>query len=411
MGPTLTRTTPTRTPTARTLRALARAVEPVEPDRFLEDYWERRPLLVPRSEDGRFDDLLSQGEAERLVSSTGLRYPAVRVVKEGEKIPVSSYTETVSWRPTGFTATANVERIAAEFERGATVVIQALHLYHLPVAEFCRALEADLAATVQANAYYTPRSAQGLPVHHDTHDVFCLQIAGEKRWLVYEPRLELPLPDQRYSEELGEPGEPVLDVTLTPGDTLYLPRGWLHEALTSDADSLHITVGIKVYTGSTRCAQRSRRRRERRTATGGALPTAKSCRSSCWGCCGSGLAARQSHAGAARSSCPRAGRSAQTASINCAGCASSTPRRRSNDVTASCSTSRPAIRKSHSRSKGGESRFPRTHARSSRRLRARRSQFRPPTAWEARRGRPARARSAARPRRFSARQPRRVVAT
>ena len=40
----------------------------------------------------------------------------------------------------------------------------------------------------------------------------------------------------------------MLDVTLTPGDTLYLPRGWLHEALTSDADSLHITVGVKVYT-------------------------------------------------------------------------------------------------------------------------------------------------------------------
>jgi hypothetical protein len=248
MGPTLTRTTPTRTPTARTHRALARCVEPVEPGRFLEDYWERRPLLVPRSEEGRFDDLLSQAEAERLVSSTGLRYPAVRLVKEGEKIPVSSYTETLSWRPTGFTATANVERIAAEFERGATVVIQALHLHHLPVAEFCRALEADLGHPVQTNAYYTPRSAQGLPVHHDTHDVFCLQVAGEKRWLVYEPALELPLKDQRYSEELREPGEPVLDVTLTPGDTLYLPRGWLHEALTSDSDSLHLTVGVNVYT-------------------------------------------------------------------------------------------------------------------------------------------------------------------
>jgi hypothetical protein len=85
-------------------------------------------------------------------------------------------------------------------------------------------------------------------VHHDTHDVICLQISGEKRWLVYEPALELPLKDQRYSKELGGPGDAVEDVTLTPGDTLYLPRGWLHEALTSDSDSLHVTIGVNLYT-------------------------------------------------------------------------------------------------------------------------------------------------------------------
>jgi hypothetical protein len=85
-------------------------------------------------------------------------------------------------------------------------------------------------------------------VHHDTHDVFCLQVAGEKRWLVYPPALELPLKDQRYDSSLGGPGEPVLDVTLRAGDALYLPRGWLHEAVTSDRDSLHLTVGVNVYT-------------------------------------------------------------------------------------------------------------------------------------------------------------------
>ena len=47
---------------------------------------------------------------------------------------------------------------------------------------------------------------------------------------------------------MGEPGEPVLDVTLRAGDTLYLPRGWLHEAMTSQTDSLHLTVGVNVYT-------------------------------------------------------------------------------------------------------------------------------------------------------------------
>ena len=223
-------------------------MEPVDADRFLEEYWERRPLLVPRDEEGRFDDLLSRAEAERLVSATGLRSPAVRVVKEGEKIPVTAYTETLPWRPTGLTGTVNVERVAEQFDRGATLVLQALHLQHLPLAEFCRDLEGALGHPVQTNAYYTPRSAQGLPVHHDTHDVFCLQISGEKRWVVYAPALELPLKDQRYNEDLGDPGEPLLDVTLQPGDTLYLPRGWLHKALTSETDSLHLTVGVNVYT-------------------------------------------------------------------------------------------------------------------------------------------------------------------
>ena len=152
------------------------------------------------------------------------------------------------WRPVPLSATIDVARVAEEFDRGATIVLQALHLHHAPVAAFARELEQELDQGVQVNAYYTPRSAQGLAVHHDTHDVLCLQVAGTKRWLVYEPVLALPLKDQRYRRELGEPDEPVLDVTLAPGDTLYLPRGWLHEALTSDSDSLHLTVGLTAYT-------------------------------------------------------------------------------------------------------------------------------------------------------------------
>jgi hypothetical protein len=141
-----------------------------------------------------------------------------------------------------------VGRVLAEFEAGATLVLQGLHLSWPPLAEFCRTLEQELEHPAQANAYFTPRDAQGLPVHHDTHDVFSLQVAGEKRWLVYEPALELPLKNQRYRPDLGDPGEPTHDITLRPGDTLYLPRGWLHEATTSSTDSLHITVGVSVHT-------------------------------------------------------------------------------------------------------------------------------------------------------------------
>ena len=183
-----------------------------------------------------------------MVCSGGLRSPSFRLVKAGEQLRARDYTVDIPWRPTPFSGTADVDRVLAEWERGATIVLQGLHLTRPSVGALCRSLEETLGHPAQANAYYTPRAAQGLPVHHDTHDVFVLQVAGEKRWRVYDPVMELPLRTQRYSSELGEPGEAVEDRVLKPGDTLYLPRGWLHEAMTSETDSLHLTVGVNVVT-------------------------------------------------------------------------------------------------------------------------------------------------------------------
>jgi hypothetical protein len=239
-----TQTRTTRTPTSS--EALHRAIEPVAADEFLAEHWERKPLVVPRGEADRFEDLLSAGDVERLITETAIRTPSFRLVKAGAT--VDGYVRDLSWRPAPFTGVADVRRVLAEFEAGATIVLQGLHHSWLPLARYCRQLEAFFGHPAQANAYFTPRGSQGLPVHHDTHEVFTLQVAGEKRWLVYEPALELPLKTQRYRSALGAPGEPVLDVTQAAGDTLYLPRGWLHQALTSKTDSLHITVGVNVRT-------------------------------------------------------------------------------------------------------------------------------------------------------------------
>src|SRR5581483_9228552 len=247
-----TRTTRTLTATAstraRASSALARCIDPVAGDEFLATHWEQQPLAVPRAEDGRFDDLLTVADVERRLSDGSARYPAFRLVRDGGQVARTEYSSDLPWRPDSFPGVADPARIAALFERGATIVLQALHHNWLPLAHFCRELERELEHPAQANAYYTPRRAQGFAVHHDTHDVFVLQVAGEKHWRVYQPLLELPLKDQRYTAALGAHGSPVLELTLRAGDTLYLPRGWLHDALTSDSDSLHITVGLNVYT-------------------------------------------------------------------------------------------------------------------------------------------------------------------
>ena len=231
-------------PAGAGLDALSLTLAPVSPEAFLDEHWEREPLLVSRGEPGRFDGILSPADVERLICTTGMRAPAFRLVRDGGQIDLGEYTEDIPWRPGSFSRTAVVERVAQEFERGATLVLQGLHHHWHAAALFCRELEMYLECPVQANAYHTPASAQGFAVHHDTHDVFVLQVAGRKRWRVYEPLLELPLKSQRWSSQRGEVGEPALDFVLEGGDTLYLPRGWPHEASTSDTDSLHLTVGL-----------------------------------------------------------------------------------------------------------------------------------------------------------------------
>jgi len=225
--------------------ALELTLDPVTAPQFLGDHAGRRPLIVARSQPGRFDAVLGDADVERLVCASAIRAPAFRLVKDGAQIPLAGYTKDIPWRPGSFSGTAIVDRVAEEHALGATIVLQALHLHWHPAALYCRGLETELGWPAQANAYCTPASSQGFGVHHDTHDVFVLQVSGSKRWRIYEPVVELPLKDQRWSPERAEAlGQPLHDVTLRAGDTLYLPRGWPHEAAAAGSDSLHMTVGL-----------------------------------------------------------------------------------------------------------------------------------------------------------------------
>lgn len=130
-------------------------------------------------------------------------------------------------------------------------MLQSLHRLHPPVGRFCRELALELGHPTQCNAYITPGGdAQGFDFHHDTHDVLVLQVSGKKRWVIHEPVLALPLPSQARAgaDLVSEGAEPLMDVELAAGDCLYLPRGFVHAALTTDAASVHLTVGIMATT-------------------------------------------------------------------------------------------------------------------------------------------------------------------
>ncbi len=223
-------------------------------ERFAAEHWNRRPLLVRAAERGGaggFDDLLTPADVDELLGPRGLRTPFFTMVKDGAGIPRGVFTRPANAGGQRIGDMPDPDGIAAAHADGATIVLQALHRVWPPLAAFCRELSLELGHQTQVNVYVTPPGAQGFKPHHDTHDVLVLQVDGRKHWTIHPPVVELPLASQRSTSLGPDPvggRPPEVDVVLEPGDALYLPRGWLHSAQTTDDRSIHLTVGLLATT-------------------------------------------------------------------------------------------------------------------------------------------------------------------
>ena len=219
-----------------------------DPSAFLKEHWQRQPLYRPQADSSAFADVLSFADVGELLSGRGMRHPAVRVVEGGTKIPRHQYTTTARLGGEPVSDVVHPGRLWDRFAAGATIVLNSLQRYWPPVSRFCRELETSLSHAVQANAYVTPSREQGLNVHYDTHDVFVLQLSGAKHWKLFGEGMALPLASQHGSSTLTFDDPPAAEMTLRPGDCLYVPRGHLHAAQSGDDVSVHLTVGILTFT-------------------------------------------------------------------------------------------------------------------------------------------------------------------
>lgn len=194
--------------------------------------------------------MLSLADTDRALTGAGLRHPAFRLVRDGEALPPSLYTRRARTGAVRVDDLIDPGRVLDHFAAGATVVLQGLQRWWAPAARFCRDIELALGHAIQANAYLTPAGAAGLAPHHDTHDVFVLQVTGTKHWVVREPAVDTPLP--RHTSDHDTAGaQPVLfEADLAPGDALYLPRGYVHSAAAQQGVSLHLTLGVLATTAS-----------------------------------------------------------------------------------------------------------------------------------------------------------------
>jgi ribosomal protein L16 Arg81 hydroxylase len=225
-----------------------------DPEAFAKEHWGCRPLLsraeaLPRD----FSDLLSAEMVDELIAERGVRGPFIRLAREGDVLAKDCYLG-----PAGFGAEMRDQvdsaKVLNEFASGATIVLQGLHRLWPPLISLVRQAVDELGHPVQANAYITPPTSRGFDPHYDVHDVFVLQVSGQKRWIVHHPVLDHPVPSQPWTQHRAPiaervADEPVIDAVLSAGDALYLPRGWVHSAHALETTSIHLTIGVSALTG------------------------------------------------------------------------------------------------------------------------------------------------------------------
>ena len=225
----------------------AALLAPVLPDDFFRDHWERKPLHLSRGDAHYYDGVLTNDDLESMISYADLRYPAIQLARDGGYVPSEAYTTNIQQGREVFNGVPDIAKIQSEYRSGSTVVLVALHRTWAPLRELCESLENDFTHLAHANAYLTPVDTPGFAPHYDTHEVFVLQVAGSKRWRVFQPPLALPHHTQPFTPT-GYVPRPLLELELKQGDLLYLPRGYVHAAHTSEVHSAHVTIGISVYT-------------------------------------------------------------------------------------------------------------------------------------------------------------------
>jgi ribosomal protein L16 Arg81 hydroxylase len=201
-------------------------------------HWEKKPLHVKRSLPAWAARLVSVHDVDVILATGRAVANDVNLVKtEGGK----SVHADVPRAPDG---TPSIAAISQAYNDGYTVVLNSLNRRWPAVAALRAGLCDDLGHAINMNLYLTPAGAQGFEAHMDGHEVFVLQLDGPKRWEVYKPSYRLPLESRLVDGALGKA---VLLPELEPGDLLYIPRGFVHRAHTTDASSLHLTIGVQSW--------------------------------------------------------------------------------------------------------------------------------------------------------------------
>jgi bifunctional lysine-specific demethylase and histidyl-hydroxylase MINA len=222
---------------------------PLGAERFFAEYEGKKPLHLQGAAE-KFARVMTFAQLNRLLGQITIwSHTSLELVLDKEPVAATAYCAPAVGRDGGQVLRPDPDKVKAYLRRGATLVANDIDHLSPGLTDFARTLEEALGGKVQGNLYLSSKKRQGFAAHFDTHDVYAVHVEGTKTWQVYEGRLDDPIAHPRFKAMSREQhdkhrGGLMMEVRMKPGDLLYLPRGWYHDALADEGPAVHIAFGV-----------------------------------------------------------------------------------------------------------------------------------------------------------------------
>src|ERR1700756_474653 len=210
-------------------------------EEFFRTYFNKSFFYRPRGITGDPRQILSIADMDDIVHQEGVRSSLSRMLGNGVPAIGDQLTTRLEMRREGTTLDDAIDsaRIYAHFRAGKTLIHGGLNLTRPNLRALARSMTDRFAAKSEVVAFLTPAGQRGA-AHSDPTDVYVVQLEGTKRWEIWPtPEVRRPGDDKNSSPSLPDP---VLDLSLQPGDVLYIPHNTPHRAAAEGRVSLHLTV-------------------------------------------------------------------------------------------------------------------------------------------------------------------------